>query len=138
MDNIRIIFRSMFIYYSHCIWMRTLYLHFMRIAQTICVWYSDCSYDYLHAKTYSTARSQCYPVCRLWSLYRRWGTCCLCCLSSKSFFLFFPSSFFLEIFPVLFSFLLQLFHSCLHLLVIFPSCFYLWVIFSCKRKRGKC
>ena len=47
MDNVWIVFGSIFIYYSHCIWIRTLYLHFMHIMQIICVWYSDYSQHYL-------------------------------------------------------------------------------------------
>ena len=41
MDNIQIVFGSIFIYYLHCIWIRTLHSHFIGILQIICMWYSD-------------------------------------------------------------------------------------------------
>ena len=47
MDNVQIVFRLIFIYYSHCIQIRTLYSHFMHIIQIICVWYSDYLQNYL-------------------------------------------------------------------------------------------
>ena len=46
-DNVQIVFRSVFIYYSHCIQIRTLYLHFIWIIWIICIWYSDYWQHYL-------------------------------------------------------------------------------------------
>ena len=51
-DNLWIVFRSIFVYYSHCIQIRTLYSHFIWIIQIICTWYLDYLQHYLQtAKT---------------------------------------------------------------------------------------
>ena len=49
-DNVQIVFGSIFIYYSHCIQIRTLYSQFMHIICMMCIWYSDYSQHYLQTE----------------------------------------------------------------------------------------